>query len=109
MKAYLLQGAADLVAEISRICPAGAMTIPAVLSLFRQKACSFLRRHIGRRHGRSFLPPKICSMDEFIDLLCLGQERVESRQIDNIDAVAILFDLHRKASQTSRREGVPFS
>ena len=98
MKAYLLQGAADLVAEISSHLPCRGNDYSGGIVIFPGKRpAHFLRRHIGRKQGRAFLPPKICSMDEFIDLLCVEHEGVESRQIDSIDSVAILFDLHRKA------------
>jgi len=68
-----------------------------------KRPAHFLRRHIAGKHGQAFIPPRTCSMDEFIDLLCAKQEVV--RQIDSIDAAAILFDLHRKAPKPLGNKG----
>ncbi|HET6514234.1 MAG TPA: PD-(D/E)XK nuclease family protein [Thermodesulfovibrionales bacterium] len=55
----------------------------------------FLRKALARKVGSSFVPPTVLSMDEFIDSVC--DELNLGRKIETIDAVAILYDTHRKS------------
>lgn len=104
MKAYLFQGSADLAAEISSYLNCRDNDYSNSMVVFPGKRpAHFLRRHIAEKHGKAFIPPRTCSMDEFIDLLCAKQE--ETRQIDTIDAAAILYDLHRKAPNPLGKSG----
>jgi ATP-dependent helicase/nuclease subunit B len=57
----------------------------------------FLRKALARRIGGSFIPPLIFSMDEFIDFAFARRCGESSRGIEAIDAVTLLYDLHRKA------------
>ncbi len=54
----------------------------------------FLRKAVALRTGSSFIPPTALSMDEFIDSL---YDISGSRHIEAIDAVALLYDIHRKS------------
>ncbi len=56
----------------------------------------FLRKALAARVGSSFIPPVLHSMDQFIDYLC--DKPGLMRNIETIDAVAILYDIHRKAA-----------
>jgi len=104
MKAYLFQGPADFIAEVSSHLDCTGNDYSNSMVVFPGKRpAHFLRRHIAEKHGQAFIPPRICSMDEFIDLLCSAQEG--ARQIDSIDSTAILFDLHRKAPKPLGRKG----
>lgn len=56
----------------------------------------FLRKAISFKRKKSFIPPRIFSMDDFVDFLYeekLGQGR---KKLDSIDAVAILYKIHRE-------------
>lgn len=55
----------------------------------------FLRKALAARTGSSFIPPMVLSMDEFIDSLC--DEFGAGRKLETIDAVALLYDIHRKS------------
>lgn len=104
MKAYLLRGNADLISHVSSCLGCRGNDFSNSIVIFPGKRpAHFLRRHIAEKQGQAFIPPRICSMDEFIDLLCVQQEAV--RQIDSIDAAAILFDLHRKAPKPLGKKG----
>lgn len=55
----------------------------------------FLRKALAHKMQGSFVPPVIFSMDEFIDHLC--EHKLPGRKLEGIDAVALLYDIHRKA------------
>ncbi|MCR4410571.1 MAG: PD-(D/E)XK nuclease family protein [Candidatus Saccharicenans sp.] len=56
----------------------------------------YLRKALARRLGRSFLPPAILSFDELVDNLYLEINQDPDRPAEPIDAVSILYELHRK-------------
>ena len=60
-----------------------------------KRPAHFLRKALAERDKSSVVPPRIFSMDEFIDTIygeVLGHRR---RNLEPIDAVAILYDLHK--------------
>jgi ATP-dependent helicase/nuclease subunit B len=57
----------------------------------------FLRKALARRTAGSFIPPLIFSMDEFVDFAFARGRGESAGGIDAIDAIALLYDLHRKA------------
>ncbi len=63
----------------------------------------FLRKELASIVGSSFIPPKVLSMDELIDSIC--GEFSSSRRLEAIDAVAILYDIHRKSTAPLGGEG----
>ncbi len=96
MKAYLVEGPVDFVSEVSsRLLFSGNDYSNSIVVFPGKRPAHFMRRHIAQSHAQAFIPPMICSMDEFIEMLSSGQGG--GRQIESIDAAAILFDLHRKA------------
>ncbi|MDI6699033.1 MAG: PD-(D/E)XK nuclease family protein [Candidatus Saccharicenans sp.] len=59
----------------------------------------YLRKALARKLGKSFLPPVIRSFDELVDSLYLEICRNGDRPADPIDAVSILYELHRQHPQ----------
>ena len=55
----------------------------------------FLRKALAAKVASSFIPPMVFSMDEFID--SLSDELNPAKKIETIDAVALLYNIHRKA------------
>lgn len=55
-----------------------------------------LRRKLSELIGASFIPPKIFSIDIFIDFLFIAQLGQRPRTIDPLDASAILYSLHKQ-------------
>ena len=55
----------------------------------------FLRKALAREMKGSFVPPVLYSMDEFVDHLY--EENLSGRKLESIDAVSLLYDIHRKA------------
>jgi ATP-dependent helicase/nuclease subunit B len=55
----------------------------------------FLRKALAHKIKGSFIPPVVFSMDEFVDHL---YESMQTRKkIETIDAVVILYEIHKKA------------
>jgi len=60
-----------------------------------RRPAHFLRKALSRELQTSFIPPKIFSIDEFVDFVC---GRIQpKRDIETIDAVTILYDIHKNA------------
>jgi ATP-dependent helicase/nuclease subunit B len=57
----------------------------------------FLRKALAREMKGSFIPPVILSMDDFVDTLY--EESRSDRKLESLDAVSLLYDIHRKAFQ----------
>lgn len=68
-----------------------------------------LRKKLSGKIGSSFIPPKLFSIDIFIDYLCITHLNEDSKTIDEFDAVAILFDLHKAMNDSDKIGGEHFS
>ena len=55
----------------------------------------FLRKALAGKIKSSTIPPDLLSMDEFVDSICEKFRMV--RKIETIDAVALLYTIHRKS------------
>jgi CRISPR/Cas system-associated exonuclease Cas4 (RecB family) len=85
-----------MIEEILPHLKAGGKDYSSNLVVFPGKRPShFLRKALAQKIKNSFIPPVIYSMDEFVD------HRYESLQtrkkIETIDAVVILYEIHKKA------------
>lgn len=63
----------------------------------------FLRKGLACRVGSGFIPPVLFSMDEFVDSLCDSLR--PGKNLETIDAVALLYDIHRKAPRPLGKKG----
>ena len=61
-----------------------------------KRPAHFLRKLLAARVGACFIPPTLYSMDEFID--SVFDSPAPGRMIEAIDAVAMLYNIHRKAA-----------
>ncbi len=61
-----------------------------------KRPAHFLRKMLASKVGSGFIPPRVFSMDEFVDSLFEGPG--SGRKIESIDAVALLYNIHRKAA-----------
>lgn len=85
----------SLVAEIVSRFPGDTNDFGAMMVVFPGKRpAHFLRRALAERTGGSFVPPRIFSIDTFIDYLATERLHVRRRTLDNFDAVALLFEIH---------------
>jgi len=58
----------------------------------------YLRKTLALSVGSSFIPPKIDSLDTFVEDVYSRRLGSRNRAIDVIDAVALLFEIHRGAA-----------
>jgi ATP-dependent helicase/nuclease subunit B len=71
-----------------------------------KRPAHFLRKQLAEREASSFVPPTILSMDEFIDCMYETVLGRVGRRLEVIDAVAILYDIHKRSSHLPGRRGV---
>ena len=63
----------------------------------------YLRKVLALRLGKSYLPPSIFSLDEFIDFLYTEVLGFQKPLVEPVDAIAFLFELNvKKSGQTQR-------
>ena len=67
----------------------------------------FVRKALGDRLKRSFIPPRIFSIDEFIATLYRKLHPEHLKQLEAIDAVALLFQIH--GAEKERLGGTNFA
>lgn len=98
MKAFLIPPARSLIEEIVGRLIGTEKDYSSNLVVFPGKRPShFLRKALAEKERSSFVPPRIFSMDEFIDFIygeILGYHR---RKLESIDAVAMLYDIHKNS------------
>lgn len=80
-------------AASSRIFSADLIVFPG------KRPAHLLRKALAERIGTSFIPPSIYSIDTFIEYLYVDKLKGDKQQLTALDAVAILFEVHRRLSQ----------
>ncbi|MFA6439613.1 MAG: PD-(D/E)XK nuclease family protein, partial [Bacteriovoracaceae bacterium] len=61
-----------------------------------------LRKKLAEKIGSSFIPPKLFSIDVFIDFLCVTHLQLRAEPVSEFDAIAILFDLHKSLQEDEK-------
>src|SRR5512140_1357035 len=64
-----------------------------------KRPAHFVRKALGERLQRSFIPPRIFSVDEFIATLHRKMNPAPLKHLEAIDAVALLFQVHRSLNE----------
>ncbi len=59
-----------------------------------KRPAHFVRKVLAGRIGGSFIPPRMFSIDSFVEYLVSEKLGLSYRPLDNFDAVALLFDIH---------------
>jgi ATP-dependent helicase/nuclease subunit B len=98
VKALLLSPRQDLIQEIIPLLEGSDRDYSENIVVFPgRRPGHFLRKALARKIGTSFVPPAIFSMDEFVD--AIYEQIGASRRLETIDAVSILYGVHRKAKK----------
>ncbi|MCQ9204713.1 MAG: PD-(D/E)XK nuclease family protein [Omnitrophica bacterium] len=67
----------------------------------------FLRKELSRRIKKSFIPPKIFSIDEFIDYVIAGDEHLPN--IGGLDSYFLIYNLAKKYLPNLLKKSISFS
>ena len=98
MNALLLPRGADLIASVADSLDQDSADLGDCLVVFPgRRPGHFLRKAIAERTKGSFVPPHIVSMDELIDELYRARHPEPRPVLENIDAVALLHEIHRSS------------
>jgi len=97
----------NLVGEVAARLEADGIDYSRNMVVFPGKRpAHFLRKRLGEQLGRSYIPPRAFSIDTFIDYVHSELLHEKQREIQPLDAVAILHRLH--LSDTDRLGGRSF-
>lgn len=92
-RTILLCGRFNLVDYVAEHIVTGASDLSDQLIVFPGKRpAHFLRKAIARRIRSSFMPPKIFSMDVFIEYLLSEKLGMALRPVEGIEAVGLLYE-----------------
>ena len=85
----------DLVEEVASHCTPDGVDYSRNLVVFPGKRpAHFLRRLLGKQVGHGFIPPRIYSIDNFVDFIYSEQLGLAHRELQAVDAVAILHEIY---------------
>src|SRR3989338_2403 len=60
-----------------------------------KRPAPFLRKTLSERDGSAIIPPRVFSIDHFIEFLYSEASGTRTPAIDPVDAVALLYEVHR--------------
>lgn len=96
MKASLVAPRDSLVAAVACRLEAGGKDYSRSWVVFPERRPGYyLRRELARREGSAFIPPRIDSLDAFVDRVFETGLGRKERLASDLDAVALLFEIHQ--------------
>lgn len=91
----IISPAQNLIQEVASRLQSGTNDFSSSIVVFPGKRpAHFVRKALAERIGGSFIPPRIYSIDSFIEYLVAEELGLSFKSLDNFDAVALLFDIH---------------
>jgi RecB family exonuclease len=94
---FIGPGEGLIAAVASRLRPSGRDYSGAWVVFPEKRPAYYLLKFLAEREGAGFIPPRLDSLDTFIDRIYAERLGLAGRPIDVLDAVALLFELHRGA------------
>jgi ATP-dependent helicase/nuclease subunit B len=86
----------DLIAVVaSALTPAGRDYSRSWVVFPEKRPAFYLRKALAARAGTALIPPRIDSIDGFVDAVYEERLGLRDRPLGLLDAVALLFDIHR--------------
>lgn len=106
MSYHILPASADLVGAVVAAMTGAGKDYSGTLVVFPGKRpAHFVRKRIAEEEGSAHIPPAIFSMEEFIDHCYETMAERPTRKMETIDAIAFLFDIHRRMAEPLGGEG----
>lgn len=98
MNIKLIRPKDDLIAAIAALLRPEGKDYSRNWVVFPEKRPAFyLRKALSAREGTAFVPPRIDSIDGFVNAVYTERLGIKDRPLGVLDAVALLFDIHRTA------------
>lgn len=107
MKTFLISPRCSLVDFVAPILGRRDDYSASLVVFPGKRPAHFLRKVLAERSGHSLIPPRIFSMDAFVDFLFEDVLALPGRKMEALDAVALLFRIHMQYSM--RLGGTCFS
>jgi len=102
LKVTVVPAGVNLIELLARQLVASPTDFSRILVVFpEQRPGHYLRKALGEKIGRSFLPPSIYSLDEFIDFLYSRFLQRDEPLLETVEAVSLLSDLNEASPQHS--------
>lgn len=90
----------NLIREIVGLLPVGENDYSRYAIVFPGKRpAHFIRKTLAERERRSIIPPRIFSIDLFIEEIFRSKLNNSAKSIDLSDAIAILFEIHNEIEE----------
>lgn len=98
MRVELVSPKDDLIAAIaSRLSGKGKDYSRTWIVFPEKRPAYYLRKMLADREKTGFIPPRIDSIDEFVNNVYAERLGLRDRPIDVLDAIALLFETHRNS------------
>jgi hypothetical protein len=102
LKVTVVPAGVNLIELLARQLVASPTDFSRILVVFpEQRPGHYLRKALGEKIGRSFLPPSIYSLDEFIDFLYSRFLQRDEPLLETVEAVSLLSDLNEASPEHS--------
>lgn len=96
MRIELISPKADLIAAVASRLRGDRKDFSRTWVVFPEKRPGYyLRKALAAAEKTGFIPPRIDSLDAFVDEIHAERLGLRARPIDILDAVALLFEIHR--------------
>jgi CRISPR/Cas system-associated exonuclease Cas4 (RecB family) len=94
-----------LIEEVATLLERGGSDYARSLVVFPGKRpAHFLRKRLGEKRASAFIPPRLFSIDLFVDFLYEEKLGCRARNLDTIDAVAMLHTVHQRLNERLGRD-----
>ncbi len=98
-KTVVLSAAQSLIDEVVSFLPAETRDFTRYAIVFPGKRpAHFVRKALARRANGAIIPPRIFSIDSFVEFLLSEKLGLRKRSLEPIDAASILYDIHLEAN-----------
>jgi ATP-dependent helicase/nuclease subunit B len=104
-RVHLVSPRAGLIAAVAARLPEAGRDLSGTWVVFpERRPAYYLRKTLAERLGAGFIPPRIESLDAFVNHVYTERLGRRDRSIDVLDAVALLLEIQRSAPEQLGRD-----